>query len=71
MVNSCGSFAARNVLGEADEDYTKYYNYFSNHRRFALPSSIGRIIGKPLLISLANSWRCAQERRRKCEMGGG
>jgi gamma-glutamylputrescine oxidase len=52
----CGSFAARVVLGEADEDYRKYYNYFSNRRTFALPSSLGRIIGKPLLFSMANSW---------------
>jgi hypothetical protein len=44
------------VLGEADEDYKRYYNYFSNHRRFALPGSLGRIIGKPLLFSMANSW---------------
>lgn len=52
----CGSFAARSVLGEADDDYKKYFNYFSNHRHFALPSSLGRIVGKPVLFSLANSW---------------
>jgi hypothetical protein len=52
----CGSFAARNVLGEADEDYKKYFNYFSNQRRFTLPSGLGKVIGKPLLFSLANSW---------------
>jgi gamma-glutamylputrescine oxidase len=52
----CGSFAARNVLGEADEDYKKYFNYFSNHRHFALPSGLGKVIGKPMLFSLANSW---------------
>ena len=52
----CGSFTARNVLGEADEDYKKYFNYFSNQRRFTLPSSLGNVIGKPLLFSLANSW---------------
>jgi hypothetical protein len=50
------SFAARNVLGDADDDYAKYFNYFSNHRNFALPSGLGRIIGKPLLFSMANSW---------------
>jgi hypothetical protein len=44
------------VLGEADEDYRKYYNYFSNRRNSALPSSLGRIIGKPLLFSMANTW---------------
>lgn len=52
----CGSFAARNVLGEADEDYEKYFNYFSSQRHFSLPSSLGNVIGKPMLFSLANSW---------------
>ncbi len=52
----CGSFAARNVLAEADEDYDKYFNYFSNQRRFTLPSGLARVIGKPLLFSLANAW---------------
>ena len=51
-----GSFAARNALGEADEDYKKYYPYFSNRRHFALPSGLGSIIGKPALFSLTNSW---------------
>ena len=52
----CGGFAARNVLGDADEDYRKYFNYFSNQRSFALPSGLGDVIGKSLLFSLANSW---------------
>ena len=51
-----GSFAARNVLGDADDDYRKYFNYFSNERHFVLPSGLGKVIGKPLLFSLANSW---------------
>jgi gamma-glutamylputrescine oxidase len=51
-----GSFAARNFLGVADEDYQKYFNYFSNERDFFLPSSLGKVIGKPLLFSLNNSW---------------
>ena len=51
-----GSFAARNVLGDADEDYAKYFNYFSNERYFWLPSSLGNVIGKPMLFSLSNSW---------------
>ena len=51
-----GSFTARNILGEADEDYQKYFNYFSNERHFFLPSSLGKVIGKPLLFSLTNSW---------------
>ena len=52
----CGSFAARNVLGEADADYRKYFNYFSNRRHFALPIGLGKVIGKPLLYSLSNTW---------------
>jgi len=51
-----GSFAARNVLGEADEDYKKYYRYFSNRRHFVLPSGLVKIIGKPLMFSLSNGW---------------
>ena len=51
-----GSFAARNVLGDADDDYKKYFNYFSSERYFWLPSSLGKVIGKPMLFSLSNSW---------------
>ncbi len=51
-----GTFAARNILGEAETDYDKYFNYFSNERDFWLPSSWGKVIGKPLLFSLSNSW---------------
>jgi len=52
----CGSFAARMVLGEADEDYRRFFNYFSNNRRFSLPIGLGKVIGKPILFSLSNSW---------------
>ena len=51
-----GSFAARNVLGIADADYKKYYQYFSNRRHFVLPAGLGNLIGKPLLFSLTNGW---------------
>jgi gamma-glutamylputrescine oxidase len=51
-----GSFAARNILGEDDGDYKKYYKYFSNRRYFFLPSSLGKVISKPILFSLNNSW---------------
>jgi len=51
-----GTFAARNILGDADAEYDKYFNYFSNERYFWLPSSLGKIIGKPMLFSLSNSW---------------
>lgn len=51
-----GTFAARNILGDADAEYDKYFNYFSNERNFWLPSSLGKVIGKPLLFSLSNSW---------------
>ena len=59
-----GSFAARNVLGEADDDYRKYFNYFSNERYFWLPSSLGNVIGKPMLFSLSNSWAKFQPGRQ-------
>ncbi len=51
-----GSFAAKNALGEAAEDYKRYYPYFSNRRHFALPSGLASLIGKPALFSLTNSW---------------
>jgi hypothetical protein len=51
-----GSFATRNMLGEANENYKKYYRYFSNRRHFAFPSGLVKIIGKPLVSSLSNSW---------------
>jgi gamma-glutamylputrescine oxidase len=52
----CGSFTARNVLGDADDDYKKYFNYFSSQRHFALPISLAKMIGKPMLYSLSNTW---------------
>ena len=51
-----GSFAARNILGSADEDYKKYYHYFSNRRHFTLPAGLAKVIGKPMLFSLTNGW---------------
>jgi gamma-glutamylputrescine oxidase len=51
-----GSFAARNILGDGEDDYKKYYSYFSNRRYFALPSRLAAIIGKPALFSLSNGW---------------
>jgi gamma-glutamylputrescine oxidase len=66
-----GSFAARNALGVADEDYRKYYPYFSNRRHFALPSGLARIIGKPMLFSLNNGWakfRQVDTHRRPAEL---
>ena len=67
----CGSFAARNVLGEADEDYKKYFNYFSNQRHFALPSGLGNVIGKPMLFSLANSWAKFYQVDKLRDLSGG
>lgn len=51
-----GSFAARNILGTGDEDYKKYYPYFSNRRHFMLPSGLAKVIGKPAVFSLSNGW---------------
>lgn len=52
----CGSFAARMVLREADDDYRKFFNYFSNDRHFPLPIGLGKVISKPVLFSLSNAW---------------
>jgi gamma-glutamylputrescine oxidase len=52
----CGSFAARMVLGEADDDYRKFFNYFSNNRNFTLSIGLGKVISKPVLFSLSNAW---------------
>ncbi len=51
-----GGFAARCALGDADGEYKKYFRYFTNRRHFSLPSSLGNLIGKPLLFSLTNGW---------------
>jgi gamma-glutamylputrescine oxidase len=51
-----GSFAARNILGVADDDYKKYYPYFTNRRRFMLPAGLAGIIGKPALFAASNGW---------------
>jgi gamma-glutamylputrescine oxidase len=51
-----GSFAARNVLGLADDDYKKFYPYFSNRRHFMLPMGLAKIIGKPAYFSMMNGW---------------
>jgi len=47
-----GSFAARNVLSQADEDYKKYYPYFSNRRHFSLPFGLANIAREPAHDSL-------------------
>jgi gamma-glutamylputrescine oxidase len=51
-----GGFAVRCALGTADDEYKKYYRYFTNRRHFFLKSGLGKLIGKPLLFSLSNSW---------------
>ena len=51
-----GSFAARNVLGDADDDYQKYHRYFSNRRHFSFPMGLASIVGKPALFSMSNGW---------------
>ena len=50
------TFVARNILRDADEGHWKYYPTFSEPATFALPSALARIICKPALFSLANSW---------------
>ncbi len=51
-----GGFAARCALGTADDEYRKYYRYYTNRRHFFLSSGLGKLIGKPLLFSLSNGW---------------
>jgi gamma-glutamylputrescine oxidase len=50
------TFAAGNILGDADEDHWKYYPTFPNRRHLPLPSGLARIMGKPALFPLASSW---------------
>jgi gamma-glutamylputrescine oxidase len=52
----CGDFLGRVLLGEAHSDEMKYFSYFSDRRYFFLPSSLQKIIGKPLLFSFNNAW---------------
>ncbi len=51
-----GSFAGRHVLGQAQQDYEKYVPYLSSKRHFALPAGLVKIVGKPIVFSLSNSW---------------
>jgi gamma-glutamylputrescine oxidase len=44
------------VLGEADDDYRKFFNYFSNQRRFPMSIGLAKVISKPVLFSLSNAW---------------
>ena len=52
----CGDFVARNILGEADTDCHKYYEYFTDRRYFALPVWLEQILGKPIVFALNNGW---------------
>jgi hypothetical protein len=63
-----GSFAARNALSEDDEDYKKYYPYFSNRRHFGLPSGSASVIGKPALFS-PDSLSSGYEQKARCNGG--
>jgi gamma-glutamylputrescine oxidase len=51
----CGDFVARHVLNDRSED-TKYYHYFRADRRFLLPVSAERLVGKQLVFSANNAW---------------
>lgn len=52
----CGDFLGRVILGEAREDEMKYFSYFSDRRYFALPASLQKVFGKPVVFSLNNLW---------------
>lgn len=59
----CGDFVARHVLrdvstglyGDEDEE-NKYYRYFSPNRRFLMPLSMERLLGKRMVFTLNNAW---------------
>ncbi len=52
----CGNFVAENILGVAEEENKKYYEYFTSRRYFAFPSFLQNILGKPTLFALNNGW---------------
>jgi gamma-glutamylputrescine oxidase len=52
----CGDFLGRVLLGEATQDEMKYFSYFSDRRYFFLPTSLQKIVGKPVVFSLNNAW---------------
>ncbi len=52
----CGDFVARNILGTADEDSHKYFEYFTDRRYFAIPVWVEHLLGKPVVFACSNGW---------------
>jgi len=52
----CGDFLGRVILGEAYEDEMKYFSYFSDRRYFFLGTNWQKILSKPIVFSLNNTW---------------
>jgi hypothetical protein len=61
----CGNFAAIHVTGHENCSDRDYYQHFSIDRRFFIPLSIGKIIGKQALFSLNNAWAKYYQKDRK------
>ena len=60
-----GAYAARQAVGAPDEDDAKYARYFSGRRRFGVPANVAKVIGKPLLFSLATGLAKVHSRGRR------
>jgi len=65
----CGDLAARAVLGTADDDTRRYYQYFGAGRPFLLPLWLEPVLGKPLVFSLNNGWAKYYQRDRRPRVG--
>ncbi|MGB9003289.1 MAG: FAD-binding oxidoreductase [Nitrosotalea sp.] len=52
----CGDFVARNVLDNKGLDNEKFYRYFSDDRKFLIPTGMEKILGKQLVFTINNAW---------------
>jgi gamma-glutamylputrescine oxidase len=52
----CGDFVGRAIQKTARPDDSRYYQYFTDRRPFFLPTWTERIVGKPIVFALNNSW---------------
>jgi gamma-glutamylputrescine oxidase len=51
-----GDFVGRTVQGKALDEEQRYYEYFTDRRAFLLPTTLERVIGKPITFALNNFW---------------
>jgi gamma-glutamylputrescine oxidase len=49
----CGNFVAEHILGKESD---RYYQYFSANRKFLIPLSMQKILGKKLVFTINSSW---------------